>query len=188
MTGQPAGRLFFHPTCAKIIRWARGACGMHSLCIDRPVTARADEGSVVASCDRHRSHGNHALTLGSARPTAFMTAPLRISAVAASISGEKCRSSSKVGTSARSNRRTASSGRGGSQRRVEVAALRRREQLDAEHMAEDWPPSAAAAARHAPPSRRDPPDWRRSESNRRWPDRRAACSRRPAPPPSPAGS
>ena len=34
----------------------------------------------------------------------------------------------------------------------------------------------AAAARHAPPSTRDPPDWRRSAWNRRWPDRRAACS------------
>ena len=40
----------------------------------------------------------------------------------------------------------------------------------------------------APPSRRGPPGWRRSGSSRRWPDRRAACSRRRAPPPSPAGS
>ena len=37
-------------------------------------------------------------------------------------------------------------------------------------------PSAAAGARRAPPSRRGPPGWPRSGSNRRWPDRRAACS------------
>ncbi len=78
--------------------------------------------------------------------------------------------------------------RAGRQRRVEVAALRRRQQLDAEHAQSRSRPSAAAAARRAPPSRRGPPGWPRSGWNRRSPDRPAACSPRPAPRPSPAGS
>ena len=49
-------------------------------------------------------------------------------------------------------------------------------------------PSARAAARRARPSTRGPPGWPRSESNRRSRDRRAACFRKRAPPPSPAGS
>ena len=73
-------------------------------------------------------------------------------------------------------RARASSGGARAQRRVEVAALRGGQQLDADHVRRRSRPSAAAGARRARPSRRGPPGWPRSGSNRRWPDGRAACS------------
>ena len=59
--------------------------------------------------------------------------PVRTSAIALAMSGASSRSSSRCGTSARTRARTCSSDRTGFQRRVEIAALRRGKQLDADH-------------------------------------------------------
>ena len=90
---------------------------------------------------------------------------------------------------ARSSARTRFERRARSQRRVEVAALRRGQQLDRRRSC------AAFSAIGEQPARavRRHRDvvllvGRGRDANRRWPDGRAACSRTPAPPPSPAGS
>ena len=71
-------------------------------------------------------------------------------------------------------------------RRAEVACPARRPAARCRRCGEIFGHVAAGAARRAPPSRRDLPGWRGSGSNRRSPAARAACSRSPARPPSPA--
>ena len=71
---------------------------------------------------------------GSATPaTASATAPERTSAMAACMSGWKCRSSSRWGTRSAQQRAHGLQRRAGGERRVEVAALRGGQQLDADH-------------------------------------------------------
>ena len=132
---------------------------------------------VMADPDESRAGVRRSTRGRPGKPVASSRAPEATSAVAAAMSGARCRSSSRRGTRGAKRGAGAFQERAGGQRARGSRSPARRRAARCPPRRRCSAPWRGDGARRGRPSRRDPPGWRRSGWNRRWPDRPAACSR-----------